>query len=252
MNKLLYILIFLLSLFSSQQDYYNKKNKPSTWGIDQYVIKQHDSIIFEYEYLINDTIYDVAIYSEDLREYSDDNNLGFFYIPDEIVITNEERYIEYEFKDLSRFKRLFLSYTERTVKAVIFHELTHAYFHQIVELRNMNNEFVSPEYKNFNIFPRVGENFGADFIEEGICEYTVYTLNECAPLGHILIPKTEEELLHEDNRINNLYHYSVYFLRDFMDEYGIKRGIEILISNRPPTHEEILNSDKFFNRLKIN
>lgn len=251
MNIIYHILILFLLLYPQDDPYYNKR-KPSSWGIEQYVSKNHDVIINEFEYLINDTLFDVYIYTDDLSDYDEENNLGIFYIPDEIMITTEEKYVEYEFKNLSKIKRIFSSYTERTVKAVIFHELTHAYFHQLTLLRNINNEYVSPEYANFNIFPSRKTYFGSLFIEEGICEYIVYSLNESAPLGDILIPRTEEELLDENNKVNNLYHYSVYFLEDFLDEYGIKKGINILLSNRPPTYEEILKPELFFNRLIVN
>ena len=48
----------------------------------------------------------------------------------------------------------------------------------------------------------------------------------------------------------NLYCYSVVFLDEFLDKYGIHKGIEILIGNRPPSYEEIINPKLFFNRIK--
>jgi hypothetical protein len=243
------ILFFLFLLFPIQKDpRYNKQGKPSTYGINTYVKDNQSNIIKEYEYLI-DSLYDVYIYTENISETSDEGELGQFYLPDYIVITNEEKYIAYEFKYMSKFKQKSIPYNERTVKAVIFHELTHAYFNQVmINMRN-NNQYTSPEYGSLRMFPDLSTRFGAIFIEEGICEYMVYYFNEANPIKDVPIPVNEDELLSDSNRTNNLYYYSVVFLKDFLDKYGIHKGMEILISNKPPTSKEILNPKLFFKRL---
>lgn len=257
MKYILIILITVLSV-SFQSDkiapYYNKKKEPTTWGINDYILKNQDNIVKEYEYFIEDTlIFEIDIWTEDFSKFSDGKALGEFYFPNQIYITNEERYIDYEFHRLSKFKQRFLPYTERTVKAVIFHELTHAYIYQIIYNMIQENRHVCIEYKyNLRILPRASSKLGATFIEEGICEYVVYYLKESVPLGNVYVPKNEKELLDESYYINNVYQYSVYYLKDFLDKHGIKRGIEILISNEPPNYEEILNRDLFFKRLIIN
>jgi hypothetical protein len=141
-----------------------------------------------------------------------------------------------------------VSYNEKTVKAVVFHELTHAYFNQILITMKNNNQYVSPEYATLRMFP--SSRFNVEFIEEGICEYVVHYLGECSPLKDIIVPDNEIDLLDKNNAINNLYCYSVIFLTDFLDKTGIKEGIKILISNNPPTHKEILNMDLYYKRLK--
>jgi len=241
------IAFILILLFLPQKDpNYNKQGKPSTYGINAYIKNNEESFIREYRYRV-DTLYDVYIYTDNLDATSD-GDLGQFYIPDYIVITNQEKFVAYEFKQLSKFKQKTTSYRERTIKAVIFHELTHAYFYQIMITMRNNNERISPEYSNFRMFPIA--KFNTDFIEEGICEYMVYYLNESNPIKDILIPENISELLDENNKINNIYCYSVIFLKDFLDKNGIKKGIEILISNNPPTYEEILNPMMYYSRLK--
>ena len=248
----MHIIIFPIFLFLTfqKQDatYYNKYNKPTTYGIDLFIKNNHDNLIAEYEYKI-DSIYDVYIYTDNLKQYNDIDQFGIFYIPDEIMISNEELFIEYEFKNLSKFKQKTLSINDKTVKAVIFHELTHVYFNQILKIRQSKNLKVSSEYINFKIYPNAELNFGTEFIEEGICEYVVYYLKETSEIKNVIIPENKEELLNPDNKIFILYQYSVYVLKDFLNQYGIKKGIEILISNKPPTYEEILDPELFFKKL---
>ena len=80
----------------------------------------------------------------------------------------------------------------------------------------------------------------------------VQYLEETPELKNIPIPENEEELLSPENKVNNVYRYSVIFLKDFLDSYGLKKGIQILLGNRPPSADEILHPNKFFTRLNIN
>lgn len=244
------ILLILFVSFHVQKEnpLYNKQGKPSTYGIEQYINKYQENVIKEYEYRI-DSLYDVYIFTENLSETAEADELGNFYLPDQIILTNEEKYVAFEFKDLSKYKQRSLNYTDRTVKAVIFHELTHAYINQIIFIRQNQNEYVSSEYGMIRMFPVPGHQFGADFIEEGICEYVVYYLNESSPLKDVPVPESATDLIDPKNIVNNLYYYSVVYLKDFLDREGIRKGIEILVNNRPPTYDEILNSKIYFNRL---
>jgi len=229
--------------------YYNKQNKPSSWGIDTYVKNNEKTIIAEYEYLI-DTLYDVYIFTEDFSKNENGTSIGNFYIPDYVIITNEERYIEYEYKNLSKYQQNVVPFVAKTVKGVIFHELTHAYFNQITLILKQLEKPVVPEYGNLRIFPNPNTRLGAEFIEEGVCEYVVYHLKEASPIKNLKIPITKEELLDTENYVTVVYNYSVLFLQDFLDTHGIKEGIQILVTNPPPSYEEMLNPTLFFNRLK--
>jgi len=250
MNFIAKILILLLFFLSQQQHkdplYYNKQGKPSSKGIDTYISKNHDNLIAEYEYRI-DTLYDVYLFTENLDETGD---LGNFYLPDYIVINNKERYVEYEYKNLTKYQQIVMPHTAKTVKGVLFHELTHVYFNQTLILAKQEGLSVSPEYGTIRLFPNPGSRFGADFIEEGVCEYVVYYLKECSPINEVPIPNTAEELTDKNNRVKFVYWYSSYFLKDFLDEKGLKEGIKILITNKPPSYDEILNPQRYFDRLK--
>jgi hypothetical protein len=110
--------------------------------------------------------------------------------------------------------------------------------------------YVSPEYGTLRMFPNPSTRFGAAFIEEGICEYVIYYLNESTPIRNISKPMNQLDLMNNFNKTNNLYCYSVVFLEEFLDKYGIHKGMEILIGNKPPSYEEIISPKLFFNRIK--
>jgi len=85
------ILFILLFLIPEQKDpMYNKQGKPSTYGINQYIKNNQESLIKEYEYRI-DSLYDAYIYTENLSETSDEKDLGEFYLPDYIVKVSNAR-----------------------------------------------------------------------------------------------------------------------------------------------------------------
>jgi hypothetical protein len=241
------IILFLIFLFSNQDPLYNRDKRPSTYGIETYIENNQENLISEYEYKV-DSLYDIFLFTQNLSIYSD-GDLGQFVTPNEIIITNEEKYIAYEFKDLSKIKRKLSLYTDRTVKAVVFHELTHALIYKTSIKMSHKSKRASLEYTRYIMLTDSVSQFGARFIEEGTCEYAIYYLKESSPLENIIIPKNETELLDENKIENNLYQYSVYFLKDFLDKYGMKDGIEILISNKPPNYEEMLKPELFFKRL---
>lgn len=246
-SNILFILLFFLPL--QKDPYYNKSKRPSTYGITQYVEKFQDNIIMEYTFKI-DSLFYIDVFTDNLSQYSDENDLGIFFPGDNIIVlTNEEKYVEYEYADLSKIKQKLTPYTDRTVKAVLFHELTHAYFYQTVARMKMDDAYVSSEYGFISVFPRLDLRFGAEFIEEGVCEYVVYYLKETSPMENPFIPKTVKELIDPSNEIYAKYHYSVYFITDFLDKYGIENGIKILVTNRPPSYDEIITPKLFFDRL---
>ncbi len=111
--KKILLLVFLIAISFTQcsQDYpRNKEGKPTSIGIANYITEKKYSIINEVQLFINEPIYEIEIYSDDLREYTghDSLELGRTYIPGEIILTTEERYAGYELKTLSILrKRIF-------------------------------------------------------------------------------------------------------------------------------------------------
>ena len=228
-----------------------KNGKPTSKGIKQYIEDKSESLIIEYQNFIGDTLYQVWIYAEDLRDYyaQDSLELGR-YFPHEIYISTEELFLAYELADLSESQRSLMVETNKFVKATVFHELTHEYINQIGrEMQYVDKVDVNNSYQTYIWIIRTYETFGSTFIEEGICEYMTEKMEEIIPPKQPFIPITELELTSKKNRHVVNYKYSSHFLKTFLDTTGFKRGVKILLHNAPPTLEEILEPALFFGRL---
>ena len=235
-----------------RQEYPLKNGRPTSKGIERYVEDNSESLIAEYQDFIGDTLYNTYIYKEDLTEngYYDPLELGR-YFPNEVFITNAEVFLGYELSAVSDRGRDTILESNLYVKAAVFHELTHHYINQVsMEMLRVENIEVDRAYQRFFRIYRDQDEIGAKFIEEGICEYVTEIMGELIPPRRPFIPKNTSDLTKEENSFRVYYKYSSYYLKNFMDVTGIKRGIKILLHNPPPTSEEILNPDLFFTRLQ--
>jgi hypothetical protein len=249
--------ILLIAPAQKDKQYPYKNGKPTSRGIDYYVKVNKDTIKKELETYLNDSIFlSVEISTDNISEYTGYDSLDMAYHitytdgTDEIVIDNRERYVAYDINDLSKLRKLNLSTHNEFVKTAVIHELMHTYFLQkVVEGKYLGvdvyKEYDYRQAMKVKIYPNVEEAYGAEFIEEGICQYVVRKM-KLEIRYKIPIPKTVSDII-GNNGVK--YNYSVNFLKDFLDSTGINEGIEILIRNRPPTYEEILNPNLFFNRL---
>ena len=128
MYKLIIILLLFLSPQQKELEY--KAGKPTSKGIDNYT-KQNESVfVGKYQKFIKDTLYNYYISTEDFTKFADYDSieLGRFYIPDEIIITNETKYKDYQLGLLTKFKKKLLNESDQFVEGVVMHELTHDYF----------------------------------------------------------------------------------------------------------------------------
>jgi len=233
-------------------DYPLKDGRPTSKGIEQYIEEQSDSILYEFMECIEDTVYNVFIYAEDLADYGIDDSLELGrYYAHEIYITTEESFLAYQLDDLPKWKKNSLEESNKFVKAALLHELTHEYINQVgIEMRSIDGIRVDPAFET-NIWIIMSyETFGSTFIEEGICEYLIEKMGEIIPPRKPFVPETIEELTNSENRYKVVYKYSSVFLKDFLDAVGFKKGIKVLLHNPPPTYEEILDPPQYFNRLK--
>lgn len=246
----IFVFLFLLLLPQKHDPYYNKDRVPSSYGIEKFINENADNLIAEYEYKV-DTIYDVYIYAEKNSDEFDSLQLGLFYLPDYIYISTQEKYLEYEFKNLSKYQQRNIQSYQRTVKGVLFHELSHAYFYQTILLMKDDSLQVSPEFGWIRMFPNPSSRYSSEFIEEGFCEYIVEMTGEQPINEDVFIPQSKDDFLIKEYEIDIKYGYSVYFLRNFLNEHGIKEGLKIILSNRPPSFDEILKPELYFKRLKI-
>jgi hypothetical protein len=252
------IILFLL-VFPQQQVYQYKHNRPTKQGIDYYVRVNKHKIQKELEDFLKDTIFlDVEISTDDISEYVGNDSLDMAYHftykdgGDEIILDNRERYVAYDINDLSKLRRLTLSTYNRFVKTALIHELMHSYFLQKIIMAKNDSVRVYKEYDYkqmtaIRMYPNIEEDYGASFIEEGVCQYVVQQMKQEIQYK-TPIPESVQDLT-GSNTNSIKYNYSVEYLRKFLDHYGVGKGIEILIKNKPPIYSEILNPELFFNRL---
>lgn len=240
-----------LLFLSFQADYPLKNGRPTSEGIRQYVEDNAEALIREYEQFIGDTLYHVWIYTDDLKKFGveDTIELGFYY-SDEIYISDAALFYAYELADFTGYHKTKITQDNRFVKSTIMHELTHDYFAQVAwEMIGVDSIHVDRSFMPYVWVLKDDESFGSRFIEEGICEYMVEKLGEVIVPRKPRRPRSVEELISEKNEYQMMYRYSAYFLRDFLDEKGFKRGLKILAHNPPPLYHEILNPERYFDRL---
>lgn len=250
MDKILFILLLVFPL-QEEPVYPLKNGRPTSKGIDLYVEENANSLIMELQDFIGDTLYNANIYTEDLSRNGDQNplELGNYY-PNEIFITNAEVFLAYELKDLSKTRRDSIINSNLFVKTAVFHELMHHYIYQVsLEMLRRDQITIDRAYQTFFRIYSYREDLGSRFIEEGICEYVTLKIKSRIGPRRPRIPRTVAELERPQNEYNVFYRYSTYCLTEFLDTQGLKRGIKILLHNRPPTDEEMLDMDLYFSRL---
>jgi len=270
------ILLILFAIFPfklQQQDKQQDKltrwdGKPTSLGIDLYVEHNQDYFLSTFKKYVKDSLYsDIWFTTRNFKKTTPKEQYDPFVLAYnesygngscEIVIDNQERYQGFDYKEIKNPD----SYNQFDyfVKQVVLHEIMHDYFNQCILELKMNDtigNIVNTYYTtNLYTFPNIELQFGAKFIEEGICEYFIQANKECPQLVEYYVPQTVNDLKNKFNRNDILYDYRSMYLKDFMDyqimKFGkIKYPIMILLKNKPPTYQEILNPQLFYNRLII-
>lgn len=238
-------------LFGASLTLSAQKRFPKTEEIQNYVIENEQNVINEYSEFVKDSIGEFYFYPDNLENYVDTHpaELGVYrHMSRQATINNQEKYLALEKK---YFKKIEISAsTNAFVKGVMIHELSHNYFNELIirllEKKVPVNRYYKPQFGL--TIPK--STYGSEFIQEGFCEYIAYKMGEIIISGNIPSIKSIEELESKKESYEIKYVYSVYFLKDFFDRYGIRQGHRILVTNPPPTDEEILNPELFFQRLK--
>lgn len=239
-------ILLLLLFFQTKIEFIGK---PTTEKINAYIKENEYQFIVDYQNFIGDTLNDVYIVSDDLSTYYNHNELelGYFYFPNEIIITNEELFLEYRLKNLSKFKKNIYGRSNQFVYAVVMHELTHFYFQQIITEAKANNIAIDRAYTStLRLYPY--SQYGAEFIEEGLCEYIPIKMGEIIASENY--QPTVKEIVDNQNDYSIKYGYSSQYISSFVDSLGLKETILLLIRNQPPSLAEICDKDKFLRRLK--
>ena len=108
MRAVVIILLSLISLLSFSQDDLYKWGRPTSKGVDAYVERNWLVFIEDYQEFVNDTLFfEPFISTDDLSDYVNytRGDMGYYERPDNIIISNEPRYIDYELSRLSDYEK---------------------------------------------------------------------------------------------------------------------------------------------------
>lgn len=227
---------------------YYESGTPTPKGIERYIWINEHQFAEEYMVFVQDTLYDYHMRVDDLSYYTEYNmyELGRYYFPSEIIITNENKFIDYAVDSLSRLKRSYIQ-SNGFVKGCVFHELTHIWIQQITREMLHYNQDISSEFRNFRIYNTRDRDYGAAFLEEGICEYVSHKA------GEIINPKiVVPDFSNDWNGYEIKYQYAEYYVRPILDGYdNIKEGIKRILLTPPPTKDEILKPELYYQRIEF-
>jgi hypothetical protein len=258
-------MVLVLFILPTQQKLQYSNGKPTSYGINNYVKSNERYFLKEFIRYSKDSIYnDIFFSTKNFKKTTDKKD----YIPEvlaynesyqnyscEIVVNNEEKFQGFEYKN-NKLKEYY-NQNDYFIKPTVLHEIMHYYFNQCaLELQVFDSIEVNQYYKQGIImFPNMELEFGAKFIEEGICEYFIQKYGEVPELKQYYTPKIINDLKNKNNRFDILYGYASQYVRDFCDlqilKFGkIKYPIMIILKNRPPNYMEILDSQKYFQRLQ--
>jgi hypothetical protein len=235
------------SFFLNAQEYpLNEKGKTTKKGVEQYVLDKDSTINEEFNKKFKVNSYRNYFYVDDISLYDSKDSKGIYLGKGgggEIIIDSENSFENYSVEFLSKEKINSFTYNDDFVRGVMFHEKTHGYLEQIKN-----------ELKHKKILPHFREKdtmfeFRSSFIEEGIAQYCAWKFGEIISPGKYVLPKNTKELI-KNKSWEIEYKYSMYFVKDFLDLVGLKFGAEILLTNSPPTIEEMMSPKLFYSRLK--
>lgn len=248
------ILINTIGFSQNKRLYQYQNNIPTKFGIQHYIDQNKESIINTVENFIGDTIISYSITIDNLSEYmnSDSIEAGRFYPENEIVITNELKYYDYELIFVPKWKQKEFDYNTKFVKGVLIHELIHLYIYQFINDCSENDLPINSEYNYFNLFP-VRKHYASDFIEEGICEYVVMKLKE-GIFNDCKIECIDDEIntkkfLQLQNSFGIKYIYSRTLVNRILENNSFKTALLVIFTCEPPSYEELLCPDHYYQRL---
>jgi len=250
MRAVVIILLSLISLLSFSQDDLYKWGRPTSKGVDAYVERNWLVFIEDYQEFVNDTLFfEPFISTDDLSDYVNytRGDMGYYERPDNIIISNEPRYIDYELSRLSDYEKNRYREATQFVRGVVMHELTHCYIYQIMMMAQYDKKLEYEWRQGLRIIPV--DSYGTDFLEEGVCEYVVELMDEMICGTERIVISRNDLSIANRNQQRVKYAYSRQFVKPVVEEYGLKAAIYLMITNKPPSDEEILDPDLYYDRL---
>lgn len=263
MDKVITIVLLLVTTgsgFSQNKKQYQYHNIPTKNGIQHYIDLNKTEIVNTVEHFIGDSIFSYSIKADNLSEYQGNDSLeaGRFYPEDEIIITNELKFYDYELIFVPKWKQREFNINTKFVKGVIIHELIHLYIYQFIYdcLRNLIP--INREYTNFDMYARRESYYASEFIEEGICEYAVMKLKEGIFSDYKLDCSAGDSIsnVRKFTQIQNTYgikyQYSRAYVQNIFEHNSFRNALLIIFTCRPPSYKELLCPYQYYTRLLKN
>jgi hypothetical protein len=252
------LLTTTLSFTQNKKQYDYHKNTPTRTGIEQYIDINKTNVKKLVENFVDDSIYSYEVRVDNLSEYQDYDSLeaGRFYPEDEIIITNQLKFFDYELGFIPKWKQREFSNNNKFVKGVLIHEFVHLYIYQFIYECLGNNVPINSEYYNFNMVPGIRSYYASEFIEEGICEYVVMKLREG------IYSEFKPDCINGDTAVNISkfkeiqnsycikYQYSRNYVQSIFDNNSFKKALLMILTCKPPSYEELVTPDRYYNRLE--
>ena len=234
------IFIFLLLLFPQEDEY--KWGKPTSKGIDKYVERNEYQFVIDYQNHVGDTLFlEPFVSTDDLTKYYQytKGESGYYERPD--------NYIDYELQRLNSYRRNQYIEVNKFVRGVVMHELTHCYFYQ-QQLLVQHGDSLHRDYAmGLRIIPV--DNYFTEFIEEGFCEYVAADMDEIIPTTEDLMMFKKDLSRQYRDTYRVKYSYSRQFVMPIIEKHGLRHAIQLVVSQPPPTQEEILDPQRYYDRL---
>lgn len=248
-----WLVITIFLLLGASQDYEYKWGRPTSKGVDKYVEYNEYQFVIDYQNFIGDTLtFEPFISTEDLTKYYNyvGGDAGYFERPDNILINNKSQYIDYELQRLSEFRKSQYREASMFVRAVVMHELTHCYIYQIMMMAQYEKNLALEFRQGLRIIPL--DNYGSDFVIEGICEAVVAMMDEMIVWDEPIKITKFDLSTSRRHGYETKYRYSQQYMKPVIEEFGLEAAIYMVVSNKPPSDEEILNPKLYYDRLKWN
>ncbi len=240
------LLLAPLNLFGQEYPL-DKNGKTTSKGVKEYVLKNDSIINKQFDNHFNVNSYYLDFVPDNMKYYNNYKGEKGLYLGNkgrgEVIIDTVIPFDNYSLNLLSKKEKRKFLWNDDFVRGTMIHEKAHGFYHQLKNILELKNKEVFIKTN-----PSEDYLFRKSFVEEGVCQYCAYKMNEIIISKEYKNKENLEKLISEKN-LELIYRYSLDYFKDFLDFFGLKNGIKILLKNPPPTKQEISNPIKFYKGL---
>lgn len=253
------VLASSLGLSAQEKLYPISFGRPTAEGIEDYVYDHADSVNIWFCKTLGVNSLEFDIYPEQIPEYEKNSPPDFFeagmyyYQWSLAVIDVRALFNAYSMRDV-RLTWGLTPLQQISVRGAMLHEKGHHHIHYISDSLYLAKQ-PSPYYYN-RWRAQKSDSIESQIIQEGICKYVEWKT------GELVIPNRRRRSYYQPKKLEDFtdsgsfhylkYEFGFHFVRDFLDSVGFKGGLDILLTNPPPTREEFLQPELFYQRILEN